>query len=411
MSNSKINSKRDYEKIAKEMEIILDHIPGLVFFKDTKNKFIRVNKYLAEAHKMTKEEMIGKSCFDLYPKDQAQAYWEDDMEVIKSGSPKLNIEELWETEKGKSWVSTNKVPYFDENGEIIGIIGFSIDISEHKKAEKINKTIIQSALDGFWVTDMKGRFLDVNDSYCQMIGYTSEELLKMSISDIEASERPDETDQHMRKVMNQGYDRFETQHRHKDGHIIEIEVSVNYLDIEEGRLFVFLRDISERKKDQQKLKQSQEQMNSIFLNLKDTVFVISDNYEILFKNEPAHSIFGKDLVGRKCYDVIKALDQPCDRCPMITIVETNVCQVRFEQCVSFSDTKETKFFDIIMTPIENYGGQHAFIELLRDSTENRKLRDKLKESEEKYRGLYDSIKDGIIMTDMEGKILETNQAY
>jgi len=121
MSNSDISTLDEYKKITKEMEMILDNIPGLIFYKDDKNNLIRVNKYFADAHKVPKEELKQKNYFDLYPKEQAQSYWDDDMEVINSGKAKINIEEPWKTESGKAWVSTSKIPYIDKNNEVKGV--------------------------------------------------------------------------------------------------------------------------------------------------------------------------------------------------------------------------------------------------------------------------------------------------
>ena len=70
----------------------------------------------------------------------------------------------------------------------------------------------------------------------------------MKIQDVEEKETPEETARHIRTIIEKGSGRFETRHRRKDGTIVDIEVSSNYLDIEGGRFFVFLRDITERKK-------------------------------------------------------------------------------------------------------------------------------------------------------------------
>ena len=129
-------SEEKYKYLADELEMIIDHIPGLVFFKDTKNNFIRVNKYHADAHNLQKEDMEGVSCFDIYPKEQAQAYWDDDLEVINTKKPKLNIIEPWESPEGTRWALTSKIPYFDEGGKIKGIIGFAADITERKKSDE-----------------------------------------------------------------------------------------------------------------------------------------------------------------------------------------------------------------------------------------------------------------------------------
>ncbi|MFX1399524.1 MAG: PAS domain S-box protein, partial [Promethearchaeota archaeon] len=118
-------SEKKYKYLANELEMILDHIPGLVFFKDTENNFIRLNKYHADAHNLRKEDMEGVNCFDIYPKEQAQAYWEDDLEVIRTKKPKFNIIEPWDTPEGTRWALTSKIPYFDENGKITGIVGFA----------------------------------------------------------------------------------------------------------------------------------------------------------------------------------------------------------------------------------------------------------------------------------------------
>ncbi|MBC8319291.1 MAG: PAS domain S-box protein [Bacteroidetes bacterium] len=123
-------------------------------------------------------------------------------------------------------------------------------------SEQQYRSIIQTSMDGFWICDTEGHILDVNDAYCQLIGYEREELLKMRVPDVEMNETPEETAQHIQEVITKGYVRFETRHRRKDGQILEIEVSTVYgTDPEGGRLFIFLRDITERKLSEEKLKQ------------------------------------------------------------------------------------------------------------------------------------------------------------
>ncbi len=119
-----------------ELTTIIDSIPGLVFYKDNDNRYVRVNQFVADAHKMKKEEIEGQSCWDLYPKDVAKAYYDDDMEVINSGKAKLNIDEPWDTEDGRRWVNTSKIPFLDESGKVVGLIGVSMDVTERKEAEE-----------------------------------------------------------------------------------------------------------------------------------------------------------------------------------------------------------------------------------------------------------------------------------
>jgi PAS domain S-box-containing protein len=142
-------------------------------------------------------------------------------------------------------------------------MGIMRDITERKRHEarlKNNeeryRNIIQTSMDCFWLIDTEGRILDVNDAYCQLSGYTREELLNMRIPEVEARETPDVTAQHIQEVMTKGYARFETRHRRKDGQLLDIGVSVIYRqDSEGGHFFAFLHDITGRKQAEEKIRQ------------------------------------------------------------------------------------------------------------------------------------------------------------
>ena len=130
-----LESEMQYKYLSNQFEAILDHIPGLVFYKDTKNNFIRVNKYFAQGQGMEKGDLEGKNLADIYPGIDVENYYRDDLLVINSGIARLNIEEKWESAEGVKWVSSSKIPFVDDSGEIVGIIGMSVDITERKKIE------------------------------------------------------------------------------------------------------------------------------------------------------------------------------------------------------------------------------------------------------------------------------------
>jgi DNA repair protein RadC len=127
------------------------------------------------------------------------------------------------------------------------IITVITDITERKKMEEEERVIISTAMDGFWINDTDGKFLEVNDSYCQMIGYTRDELFEMSISDVEAIESPKEIANRISKIKRVGSDRFRTQHRRKDGGIIDLEINISFYNVGKGQFFVFIHDLSREK--------------------------------------------------------------------------------------------------------------------------------------------------------------------
>jgi PAS domain S-box-containing protein len=129
-----------------------------------------------------------------------------------------------------------------------------------RESEERHRTILQTAMDGFWLVDTQGRLLEVNETYCRMSGYSVQELLARRIPDLEAVEMEDNTADHIQKIMAQGEDRFESRHRRKDGTVFDVEISVQFRPAEGGRLVCFLQEITERKRAEEEKRSLEEQL-------------------------------------------------------------------------------------------------------------------------------------------------------
>lgn len=134
------------------------------------------------------------------------------------------------------------------------------------------KDMLGASLDGYWVSDVQGRFLEVNDAFCSISGYSREELLNMYVNDLYAKENLEDTASNIKVLMEYGSVRFETQHIRKDGVLLDIEFSANYSNFNGERIFCFLRDITKRKHADAELHRSEERLRVALEGSGDTLW-------------------------------------------------------------------------------------------------------------------------------------------
>ncbi|MEN8224317.1 MAG: response regulator [Bacteroidota bacterium] len=141
---------------AEELSILLSTIPALVYFKDTDLNYILVNKAFERFVNLPFYGIQGKKTEEVIPEYTASDYAEMEMEVIQSGLPLYNIEEVFIKNKKEVWLTSNLAPYRDNEGEIIGLVGISWDITYRKNYETELRDAKEQAEEG---TRAKSEFL------------------------------------------------------------------------------------------------------------------------------------------------------------------------------------------------------------------------------------------------------------
>jgi PAS domain S-box-containing protein len=231
-----------------EQQVLLDLIPAMVWYKDTHNRIVRANRHAAESINKTVAEVEGQSTFALYP-EEAEQYYQDDLQVIASGMTKLGIVELYQTASGeKRWVKTDKVPYRDPLGNVIGVLVFAQDITERKQADAAlqeselqYRLLMEEASDGIAVLDLDGYFRMANSKVCEMFGYTREELLQLHVKDTYISAEQALAQQCLEQIRSHKPVRFNRLLQQKDGTVISIEI--NAVKMSDNRYFEIIRDL------------------------------------------------------------------------------------------------------------------------------------------------------------------------
>ena len=255
------------ETIMQERELlkkILDNIPEPVYVKDTEGRKIFLNK--AEADLLNAgsvEEVLGKPDSDFYPPDVAEKTRIEDLHVIQSRTPLIHEEGMVTTRTGlKIWLEGNKIPYFDSNDKVLGIIGISHNITNRKKTERETReiaekyqSIFNSFLDLYYRSDAQGNILILSPSVYQLSGYRPEELIgkKVDVVYEDVNSRNRMIELLLKKGSLNDYENVLVK---KDGTRVPVSITSHLIYGPDGKpefIEGSIRDISERKSTEKKL--------------------------------------------------------------------------------------------------------------------------------------------------------------
>lgn len=142
------------------LQAFFDSVPDMIYFKDLENRFVLVNKAHAAALNLTPEEVIGKSDLDFFLKDIGEKYYTDDNYIIKTGKPIIGkIEKAPRSDGGITYVSTTKLPHYDKDGKLIGIMGITRNLTDYANLEEERVEMSINAL------RVLGKTLELRDPY------------------------------------------------------------------------------------------------------------------------------------------------------------------------------------------------------------------------------------------------------
>lgn len=290
-----VEASETIEKSNNLLRTIIDNIPDAVYMKDIDGKKIIANSADALNCGFNGEsEILGKTDFDMFPPEIAQKFLEDDKRVL-NGDPVFNREEKLVNKEGLvKWLITSKIPFSDNTGKIVGLIGLGHDTTRRKLAEeemlKLLKAVTQSPI-SIVITDINGNIEYVNPKFVETAGYKFEEIKGMNSNILKSGAQNNDFYKLLWETILSGNDWLgEILNKKKNGELYWENVKISPIFNENGTITNFVaikEDITERKKILEELiiaKDKAEESDKL-----KTSFLANMSHEI---RTPLNSILG-----------------------------------------------------------------------------------------------------------------------
>ncbi len=257
------------------LRTLIDNLPDYIFIKDLSGRFVISNAAHNRAGAKDRD-VVGKTALDTFPQELALQYHADDQTVLQTGQPLVNVERKTIDAAGQErWVLTTKVPLRDRHGQIYGLVGMSRDITERKQMEETlrdSEARFRGAFDnapiGMSLQSPVGRWLQVNQALCEILGYTEDELLARSFQEITHPDDLQNDLQLMHRLLSGEIRSCQTEKRyiHKTGRIVWTLLFVSLVRNLQGEPLYFItevQDITERKRLESELLEYREHLERI----------------------------------------------------------------------------------------------------------------------------------------------------
>jgi len=397
-----ITARKQAEEARRESEerlqAILDNATAIIYLKDTEGRFILINRQLETLFQKPKEDILGKNNYDFFPKEMADTFHANDRRVIEAGTP-LEFEEIVPHDDGIHTYISIKFPLKDPEGIPYAVCGISTDISDRKRAEdarRASEEQLQAILDNspavIYLIDAHNRHLLINRGYENLVSMTNEEIVGKSIYDVWPHDLADVFAANNQKVLESGTAiKIEEVAPHEDGLHTYITSKFPLQDANGVPYAVcgISTDITERKQAEEILRKQA----CIFENLYDGVILTDLEGRIIDWNPAAERIFGyakAEVLGK----TPGILHKP-EESSVLThkIIQGMLGAGRWAGEINFIRKDGTEgVCETVVVPLHNEQGQAiATIGVNSDISDRKLAMSALRESEERFRSMADSV--------------------
>ncbi|HTP60197.1 MAG TPA: PAS domain-containing protein, partial [Spirochaetia bacterium] len=415
------------EKLTREHEMLLnalkENVPDKIYFKDMNGRLLHVSRARVKAFELSNDpEVVGKTDFDLFSMEHAQAAYEDEQNIIRTGKPIINKEEkeTWR-DRPPTWVLSTKLPLRDKNGEIVGTFGISRSITERKRAEERYQLLFNSIDDAVLVhrltTDGRpGTITEVNDIACKKLGYTREQLLGMSPLDILPPETAVAAINMMVRLKTEKSAVWEGSYITRAAVRVPVEISSHLFDIAgEPAVLSAFRDITQRKQLEENLEREKALLMTLIDNLPDHVSVKDTESRFLITNTSNALVMGltrpQDAVGKTDRDFYSPEEAARYLADEHAVMETGKSLVNKEE-QSVEPGGHVRWTLTSKVPLRNARGEVIGVVCTgRDITEHKETEIALFQEAIRRRIFFEEAPDGIVVIGSDLRVVDANRTF
>jgi PAS domain S-box-containing protein len=382
----------------KFLRTLIDAMPDLIFYKDCNRAYLGCNRAFEGFAGRREKDLIGRTDFDVFSRDVADAFREKDLAILSTEESLRNEEWIDYPDGRRVLLETLKTPFFDLDGEILGVVGVSRDITERKRAEELRRkseenfsVIFQATPDLIAITRAgDGTILEVNEAFTRLLGYSRAEAIGLSTKELSIWADPEDRARWIAALEATGQvDEFETTLRCRDGSLITCVSTARPLDYGgEKCVLSVVRDITERKRMEEELLLSQ--------------FCIDQAGIGIYQSDETGTIF--NVNEHACKDLGYTREELCAL--SIFDIDPEITPEKMLELKGILDEKGTgthytthRRKDGTTFPVEiianhlDFHGKRYGISFVKDITERKRAEEALRESESRVRRKLESILD------------------
>ena len=410
--------KKTEEQLRREretLELVTANIGAGLSIISKDYKILWANKFLKNVF----GDVEGKTCYLIYNDHGKICPGCGVKEIFETGKNNVVLEQSVPGPGGQRiWIEITANPIRDENGNIVAVSELAVFVDERKKlenklreAEERYHVLFNKAPLGILIMDSTGTAVEFNEEAHHQLGYSREEFAKLTVSDYEVMETPEEIRARMDKILKTGKDVFESKHRTKTGELRDIKNTVQIIELAGKKFFhIITQDITEQKKAEESLRASEQKHRSLLNGMNDTAWVIDSDCSFIDVNDAAVKALGysrEELLSMKIFDIDFNLD-PKKIENLVEAMPKDTIQVFQTE----HTTKSGKSIPVeISSSLITYKGKQAVLSIARDITERIKVREELRQSKEKYRVVFENTGTAMCILEEDKTISMINRRF